>query len=345
MRYPFKIYTALIFSALTICITVFCFEAYVVAIQKEGEDPLPPLFGNFPEIRKELENSPEKPTFTFAVVGDILGFGTFEEISRQLGQLPMDFCVLLGDCAKGTEFHHRYFRAELADECAMPFPVFYVVGNHDVDMETFPVSRFEKDYGPSIFSFEYQNCLFVVLRILNPPFNNSDSLNFLNKIEKEHPEKYRKRFVFMHIPPPISDTFQARRYSEWKELISYFKALSIDMVFAGDFHGYARVQYENTDYIITGGGGSPLDHDKAWIRQFHHAVIVTVNQDRIAEQILTVPRRFELEDYLERVSLANVYPWMIEHKLVITGINIFFLALMILAIFCFKKLRVRGTNR
>jgi hypothetical protein len=331
---------------MAVCLAVFGFEIYVVMIQKKGELPLPPLFGNFPGIREVLEKSPQKSEFVFAVIGDTLSLGTFEKISERLRALPLDFAVLLGDCTyKGTEFHHRYFRAECAEEYVQAFPAFYVVGNHEVNLESFPVTRFEEIYGPSIFSFDYQDCLFVVLRILDPPFSNTDSIAFLKKLKGRHPEKFRHRFVFMHIPPPISDSFVARQYSEWQELVSLFEELQIDTVFSGDFHGYARVQYGGVNYIVTGGGGSPLDHDKTTVRQFHHAVIVTVHQDHISEQILWAPGSFELEDYLEKVSLCNVYPWMLDNRPTVIGINIFLLILLITSAYGLMKRRTLRTHQ
>jgi hypothetical protein len=335
--------TLLIFFSMMICVAVLSFEIYVVAVQKEGDLPLPALFGNFPGVRGVLEKAPRKDHFSFAVIGDTVGLGTFEKISEQLRKLPLDFAVLLGDCAyKGTKFHHRYFRAECAEEYALPYPVFYVVGNHEVSVNHFPVSRFEETYGPSIFSFTYQDCLFVVLRTLDPPFNNADSIKFLKQLKDQNPEKYRRRFVFMHIPPPISDSFVARHYSEWKELVALFKELAIDTVFSGDFHGYARVQYDGVNYVVTGGGGSPLDDDKTNIKQFHHAVIVTVHPDHIAEQILYVPGHFELEDYLEKAALANVYPWMEQNRLAVIGANIFFLTVLVVS---FRVLMALRTHR
>jgi hypothetical protein len=155
-------------------------------VQREGHSPLPARFGNFPANRAALEGQTEKDAFAFAVVGDTKSVGTFERIAEDLKRRPLDFAVLLGDCSyDGTEEKHRYFRAECAEEYAMPFPVFYVVGNHDVSPDGFPVSRFEQDYGPSIFSFEYQQCLFIVLRILNPPFSNEESIEFLRRFRGE----------------------------------------------------------------------------------------------------------------------------------------------------------------
>lgn len=114
--------------------------------------------------------------------------------------MPLDFAILLGDCFyDGTEEMHRYLRAELAKGYALPFPVFYVVGNHDVSPNGFPVKRFEEVYGPSIFSFEYRKCLFIILRILDAPFANEDSLAFLADFQGINLSKYIHTFAFMHI--------------------------------------------------------------------------------------------------------------------------------------------------
>jgi hypothetical protein len=189
------------------------FQGYAIVTQIETHSLLPPQFGNFPANRVFLEEQTEKDEFAFAVVGDTKSVGTFERITEDLKRRPLDFVVLLGDCSyNGREEDHRYFRAECATEYAMPFPVFYVVGNHDVSPDGFPIGRFEQTYGPSIFSFEYQQCLFIVLRILDPPFSNEESIRFLRRFTEVPREKYRHRFVFMHIPPPVSSDFIAEKF-------------------------------------------------------------------------------------------------------------------------------------
>ena len=96
---------------------IFAFEAYTIVVQKEGDSALPPLFGNFPANRAVLEEATEAGEFAFAVVGDTRSVGTFERITAELRQTPLDFAVLLGDCSYGgTENKHKYFRAECAEE-------------------------------------------------------------------------------------------------------------------------------------------------------------------------------------------------------------------------------------
>ncbi|HOE12583.1 MAG TPA: metallophosphoesterase [bacterium] len=321
------------------------FEIYTLIVQREGDAPLPPQFGNFERVRDLLANSPPKEQFAFAVAGDTRSFGTFEEIAGELRSISLDFAVLLGDCANGgTEEDHRFFRAESATECALLFPVFYVVGNHDVSPDRFPITRFEEEYGPTNFSFEYQNCLFIVLRILDSPFSNADSLAFLEQLAEQPLDNYRYRFVCMHIPPSISGEIVAREYPESDSLVRLFDRMRIDYVFAGDFHGYAQIQRNDTTYIVTGGGGAPLSKKKA--RQFHHVVVVTVGQNSVSEYIIPFSERRDPEDVLENLAIAKVYPWMSRHPvetIILNGIQI--AVLVVIIIFVRRSEKSSGNTR
>ena len=311
---------ALRISTVILFVVIFAFEAYIINVQKEGDSSLPPLFGNFSSNRAILEKEQDMKDFAFAVVGDTRSIGTFELITSELRKRPLNFAVLLGDCSYGgTEDHHKYFRAECAEEYTMPFPIFYVVGNHDVSPNGFPIKRFEEVYGPSIFSFEYRKCLFIVLRILDPPFTNEESLTFLAKFRNVDLGKYLHTFAFIHIPPPVSPTFKVRNFGESEDLVALFNELGIEYVLAGDFHGYARSRQGKTNYIVTGGGGAPLK--KRPRGQFHHATIIYVTPDSVDEQILAVPLAKDFEDQIEKVAIIDVWPWMKRNIALVIGLN------------------------
>jgi hypothetical protein len=182
------------------------------------------------------------------------------------------------------------------------------VGNHDVSPEGFPIRRFEEAYGPSIFSFEYRQCLFIVLRTLNEPFTNEESLNFLERFRNADLGKYRHTFVFLHIPPQVSPMFVARTYSESEQLVKLFDELGIEYVFAGDFHGYAQTELHKTTYIVTGGGGAHLNEEKG--KQFHHALVIRVTPDSFDKRIIVVPRVNDMEDRLEKLAISEIWPWI-----------------------------------
>ena len=324
---------------MVLLVLFFGFEVYVLIAQREGDSPLPPHFGNFQANRNMLEHEPKKEEFSFVVVGDTRSVGTFERIVEQLRLETLDFGVLLGDCSyKGTERDHRFFRAECAHEYALPFPVFYVVGNHDVSLEEFPISRFEEMYGPTNFTFEYQDCLFVVLRILNPPFSNGESIAFLREIVAKPLEGYRRRFAFMHIPPPISPDFDARESEGSAEVVSLLEEAGFDYVFAGDYHGYARVELGNTNYVVTGGGGAHLKEKIS--EQFHHAMVIRITNNSISERIVPAGESEEIEDRLEKFAITGFYPWMSENKAVCWGLNALGLALLLLLGWCVVRKRM-----
>lgn len=308
---------------LVLILLFFGLEIYTLFTQNyEGNIDLPQQTGNFAHVREILAKEQQKDEFCFAVIGDTQSHGTFEQIAKELRSEPLSFAVFLGDFVrKGTEGNHNYFKSEYATEFDFPFPTFFVVGNHDIDKNNFPLSRFEEIYGPSIFSFEYQKCLFVILRTLNEPYSNEESLQFLEKlISKKDLPNYNKIFVFMHIPPPISSDFKAREFKGSLEIVSFIEKLKANYVIAGDYHGYARIAIRNTVYLITGGGGAHLEEGK--FGQFHHALVLKLTKNAVSEKILMVNRKEELGDRIESLVLADIYPWMKNNLFAVSFLNI-----------------------
>jgi hypothetical protein len=187
-----------------------------------------------------------------------------------------------------------------------------VPGNHDVSEGGFTLQRFEQVYGPSMFTFEYGRCLFIVLRVLEAPASNTDSIAFLKRLSPDALARYRHRFVLMHIPPVISRDIQSRRLKESGELMGLFQELGIDYVFTGDYHGYARVTRGRTSYLVTGGGGARLDGGRG--RQFHHAVMLHVGRDFVAEKIIPVDRHIDPREALTRFATVRFMPWVSGHR-------------------------------
>jgi hypothetical protein len=139
----------------------------------------------------------------------------------------------------------------------------------------------------------------------------------------------------MHIPPPISSDFSARSFKGGAKLVALFNKLQVDYVFAGDFHGYARTRFGLTNYLVTGGGGARLKNKK--FKQFHHAVVVTVGQDRVSERIIQVDKIDELEDALEKLAIGEVYPWLIKYRIFVVPANAMLLVIFIGMIYTLRK--------
>ncbi len=310
-------------------VLVLVFEVYtIIVVYTEGDAALPAMFGNFERVRRLLVDEEQREEFSFAVVGDTrIGPETFERICEKMKDEPLSFMVLLGDCVReGTGGYHRFLRSEWAEELALPFPVFYVAGNHDVSKEGFPISRFEEIYGPTNFFFDYQGCLFIVLRVLNKPYSTEESLAFLESSLSARRQDYRKVIVFMHIPPPVSPDFSARSFENARKFVALFDRFHVDYVIAGDYHGYARVKLKDTVYLVTGGGGAHLERQK--FGRFHHAVVIKVGQDSTSERILFVNRMKEIEDRAEELALAEVHPWLKNNLLLAITLNLGILGIL-----------------
>jgi len=326
---------------LLLFLTILCVlvaEAYaIITVHTEGNAALPATFGNFERVRALLADDEQREQFSFAVAGDTKGTGTFERLVGFLKDEPISFLVLLGDCVRnGRPEYHQYFRAELAKELRIS-PTFYVVGNHDVSEDEFPISRFEEMYGPTNFSFEYQGCLFIVLRILPIPYySTEESLAFLESTLSARRREYNKVFVFMHVPPPISADFAARLFENTDTFLSLCDRFKVDYVIAGDYHGYARVQRKDTVYLITGGGGARLDKVPG---NFHHAILITVGPQGVSERILSTEKDEDLQDMMECWALADVYSWMRKNVWATILLNIGIVCCGIFLVLRFPKRR------
>jgi len=291
---------------------VLVFEVYTfIVVYTEGNALLPVAFGNFERVRRLLASDEQREEFSFAVVGDTQrGPGTFKRIWEKLEDEPLSFMVHLGDYTRhGTEGYHRFLRSEWAHKAPLPFPVFYVVGNHDVDPIQFPISRFEEIYGPTLFTFDYQGCFFIVLGAVDKP-STQKSLAFLESLLSARQHHYRKVFVFLHVPPVRPD-FPVRSARNTNEFVALFDRYHVDYVFAGHYHAYARVKLRNTVYLVSGGGGGHLEKQK--FGRFHHATVIEVGPDWVSERILHVDSKRAIGARAEEFALAELYPWMRNH--------------------------------
>lgn len=305
----------------TLLLAIVLVEVYALIMgETKGDSRLPATFGNFASVRRLLGRIGGDGSFSFAVVGDTQARATYKRLADILKEEKLAFLVLLGDCVRrGRQRDHRFLRAKLAQELYLPFPTFYVVGNHDISEDGFSLDEFERWYGPTNFSFAYGGCLFVFLRILDRrEYPTRESIGYLRSVLSDR-VRYKKVFIFMHIPPPVSPDIVARRFDGADELISLCERHGIDYVIAADYHGYARVHHGKTTYLVTGGGGGRLFRRPG---NFHHAVVITVGPDRVSERIIAVAAARDLEGSLEYWAIADVYWWMYEHAWMTVAINI-----------------------
>lgn len=325
---------------------LLAFEIYTfIVFYTDGRLNLPDNFGNFEHVRKILDNQDAKNHFSFVVVGDPRGLGTFEDLISEVRGEPLSFMVVLGDfVSKGTQGHHRFFISECAEEYKLPFPVFFVAGNHEfyyrgaVDKKgAVSLGAYESMYGPANFSFKYGGCLFVIIRDL-PSFTVDESIAFLQSVLSQETGKYNRAFVFAHLPLPVSADFDFDTCgpAEAKKLMDLLDRYKVDYFVSGDYHGYARIKRKDTIYLVSGGGGASLEKHNKYCR-FHHAVVITVAPETVSEQILFLKDSYDKGDVVERFALAELYPLLMSHGVLTVLANLLMVSVFFICLWNVRK--------
>lgn len=324
-------------ALLLVVALAIAFEALSLLLaHAESSRPLPPTFGNFPRVRALVKDDGSTKPFYFGVMSDpqqMSGGATFPEIVRRLKDEPLSFMVIVGDGVhEGTPEHHAYWKWQWKTMGARQYPVFYLVGNHDIAPPgSFSLADFEKEYGPTNFAFTYRGCLFIMLRVLPLPHSLQQALDYLRPFAEKGRSAYRKVFVFMHVPLPIaSETeWHGRTMDKPKELFGLLMKLRPDYVFSGDYHGYGRLKFRDTVFFTIGGGGGKLKKSK--FGSFHHALVLKVGPESVAERIMQVNEQWKLKNYLARMAFVKVQPWINRNRLAAALLNVAALALCALS--------------
>ncbi len=318
---------------ISVILVLFGLEVYSLTVDYKGcTSPLPLNHGNFQRVRDLLCDDGKAGEFSFAVVGTAGGFGTFDRICSQLADEPLSFVVLLGDFVnKGTAGDHRFYRRRIGEPCSFSRPVFYCVGNREIDKGlTFTLGDFERIYGPSNVSFSYQGDLFIILRTF-PYKTTGETLAFLEHELSAKRVSHDRVFVFSHLPLYRSPDFPSLALKDSEKYRNLLRKYHVDYAFSGDHQGYTRVTVDNVNYIDTGCGGSgPVCANEHG--SFHHAVLVKVKGNSTSERILGLEKEGDCAVRMEHFAMACLSPWIMEHKVAAMTYNISGVTLLLLLV-------------
>ncbi len=226
---------------------------------------LPPLSRNSYVIKL-----PDSNTLRFAVVGDSRQDSSkdpyprvFKKIMEDIDSKNVIFVMHVGDFVIHEE--EKYFE-EFEDIIGdYDTPVYTVIGNHDSDIQN--GSLYKEYYGETFYSFMYIDTKFIILD------DSTDTLNQENISFLENELKYGgDKLVFLHVPPFDPRPSGSHNMKDGEEFMQIMKDTHVSNVFSGNVHMYYQTTRDNTRYIITGGGGSPL-HTTEKNGGFHHYVI------------------------------------------------------------------------
>jgi len=261
--------------------------------------------------------------FHFAVIGDRTGGadrrGIFERAMEQLNLLQPEFVINVGDLIEGYTddrgtLESMWEEAEgLVAKLEVPF--FFTQGNHDVRDE---LSRqvWGERYGPSYYSFVYNDTLFMVLSSEDggrpePPDEIKKDLALYNRLKTEDPEAAMKMLqefmtseaVIAALGEPVTfdptqvawveQTLAAHPDVRWTFLFMHepcwenpsesfveIEELLADRdytFFAGHLHYYDYDLRNGREYITMGPAGASFHHDGPG--NVDHIAWVTMTRD------------------------------------------------------------------
>jgi 3',5'-cyclic AMP phosphodiesterase CpdA len=152
---------------------------------------------------------------------------SFDRIIQHInGMENVDFILLTGDLADSglkTEFEWVCDIMEKSDK-----PIFVAIGNHD--SLAFGKKIWAKTFGPTDYSFTYQNSKFIGYNDNQYEFANVPDRDWL-KEQTAQSESRDYTFVFSHIPP-------------WdKNFSQELKDMDVDLSLHGHTHNYRYWQY------------------------------------------------------------------------------------------------------
>ncbi len=229
-----------------------------------------------------LKTAPrEDKPFRFAVLGDTAnGEDAFERNTEEILRHKPDFTVHVGDMVSNgryEEWGREFFFP--ARHLLRNIPVYTVAGNHEYNSavsgnRVLWYERFFQNPGnPYWYSFNYGNSHFIFLdsNKEDPADISPGSEQYrwlINDLESDKSRKAKWRFVFIH--HPLYSEGWAEEYYDGEELlrknlVPLLEKYYISMIFQGHTHDFEFGQWPpgtGPCYVITGGGGSPLDDTK-----------------------------------------------------------------------------------
>jgi len=232
--------------------------------------------------------------YRFAVYGDSRTVpSNHRKIVEGMIQYTPDFVVNTGDVVESGNSYPQWRREHFGplQPLAANVTTYVAIGNHERDSHWF------NDYvcqpgNEHYFAFTYANSRFIFLDSNWPYYPGTPQYAWLKQeLCSEDYLSANFRFVFFH-HPPFSDMWDSPGYigdaAVRKYIVPLLEAAKVDIVFNGHTHDYERGKRpvgdgDGTYYVITGGGGSPLDttvtHDWEHVsihRSVYHFCILDV---------------------------------------------------------------------
>ncbi len=183
--------------------------------------------------------------------------------------------IHVGDVVGNGDNYEEWGREFLrpATELMRSIPLYVAIGNHERNSQWF-YEYLSAPEPENWYSFDYGNSHFVVVDTNQDYRPGSPQREWLEgDLCSERAQGAAWLFCFFH-HPPYSEGWDHPGYDGSPDVRRYLVPLlekyGVDIVFSGHTHDYERGFMNGVHYIITGGGGAPLDR---WYRGFEHIII------------------------------------------------------------------------
>lgn len=239
---------------------------------------------NYQNIQKVNKN---QKNFSFVVFGDNKNsITTFNNMIKKINQEPIAFAIDDGDMVfDGTMEKYKFFLNQIA---RFKKPLVTVIGNHEIREEG--NGTYYNLFGRFYYSFTIGSSYFIVLDDSNEQRIDPWQMDWL-KDELNKSKSYQNRFVFMHVPlydPRYGSQGKGHSLSDQKnagEINQLLDQYNVTMVFASHIHAYYEGKWQNTPYIITGGGGAELAGTDPK-HYFYHYIKVNVKEKQVTYDVV-----------------------------------------------------------
>jgi acid phosphatase type 7 len=166
--------------------------------------------------------------------------------------------------------------------------IYPVIGNHE-NNSTLYKDIFNLPSNKYYYSVDIDKIHFIVLDSNSSMKKSSEQYNWLiNNIESASDSLFK--IVLFHYPLFSSGEHEEIEDTMKDVLLPIFNKYNVHVVFNAHFHGYERLLYNNINFIITAGGGAPLDakltdnpYSKVYKKVYNYCVLYIQNQKLIIE--------------------------------------------------------------
>ena len=167
------------------------------------------------------------------------------------------------------------------------------LGNHENDSQLF-FENFDLPNNERWYSVEVIGIHFIVLDSNFDITKGSEQYEWLENDLRNISEGMRFVIAILHHPPFSTGPHAEDEKGLRKTIVPLFDQYGVDMVFSGHSHAYERSLYNDTHYIVTGGGGAPLydqvrasPHSQIFIKA-HHFCRLTVRDNLLTLCVIDV---------------------------------------------------------